>query len=334
MQVAYLHSFLEVNLKTITITNMFIVQYRKVFYTISAILIAGSIAAISFWGLSYGIDFKGGSSVEFQYSQSRPDIEVVKAQIDGLQFTPTLKGGYSLVPAGDRGFVLNLRTVTEAERVSLISAISSNVANPVEIKKFNSVGPTLGREAAIKSFVSIILVILCIVLFLTFAFRKVSQPVASWKYGVISIVALVHDVILPTGFFAVLNHFYHGYQVDTLFVTAILVILGFSVHDTIVVFDRVRENLRENHGAKNSKSFEEIVGSSISQTFVRSINTSLTTLLAILVVYLIGPEATKNFSLVLFVGILFGTYSSIFVGSNLLVTAEAWQKEAVSKSKK
>ena len=229
---------------------------------------------------------------------------------------------------------MNLRTVTEQERASLISVISSNVANKVEIKKFNSVGPTLGKEASIKALISIILVVLCIVIFLTFAFRKVSHPVASWKYGVISIVALSHDIIIPTGIFAILNHYYHGFEIDTLFVTAILVILGFSIHDTIVVFDRVRENLRNNHGIKNPKIFEEIVGSSISQTFIRSINTSLTTLLAISVVYLVGPAATKNFSLALLIGIFFGTYSSIFIGSNLLVTVEKWQQKAELKSKK
>ncbi len=313
---------------------MFIVKNRKIFYTFSIILVVASITALFVWGLSFGIDFKGGSSVAFQYKEARPSVEVVKTQIDSLSFEPTLKGSYSLVPTGDKGYVLNLRTVTEQERASLISVISSNVANAVEIKKFNSVGPTLGKEASVKALISIILVVLCIVLFLTFAFRKVSEPVSSWKYGVISIVALCHDIIIPTGIFAILNHFFHGYEVDTLFVTAILVILGFSIHDTIVVFDRVRENLRNNNGIRNPKNFEEIVGASISQTFVRSINTSLTTLLAILVVYLVGPLATKNFSLALLIGIFFGTYSSIFIGSNLLVTVEAWQKNALSKSKK
>jgi preprotein translocase subunit SecF len=313
---------------------MFIVKNRKIFYTFSVVLVIVSIASLFIWGLSFGIDFKGGSSVAFEYKDARPAIEVVKAQIDSLNFEPTINGSYSLVPSGDKSYVLNLRTVTEEERANLISAISSSTTNSVEIKKFNSVGPTLGKEAAIKSLVSIILVVLCIVIFLTFAFRKVSEPVASWKYGVISIVALSHDIIIPTGIFAILNHFSHGYEIDTLFVTAILVILGFSIHDTIVVFDRVRENLRNNSGIKNPQTFEQIVGSSISQTFIRSINTSLTTLLAILVVFLVGPVATRNFTLTLLIGIFFGTYSSIFIGSNLLVTVEGWQKKALAKLKK
>jgi preprotein translocase subunit SecF len=310
---------------------MFIVKHRRIFYTFSIILVLTALSALVFWGLTFGIDFKGGTSVEFSYSVSRPSIDVVQSEIDNLNFTPSIKGAYTLLPTGTNEYTLDLRTLTDEERSELTAALSANVANPVEIKQFNSVGPTLGQEAATKSMIAIILVILCIVLFLTFAFRKVSQPIASWKYGVISIVALCHDIIIPTGVFAILNHFYHGYQVDTLFVTAILVILGFSIHDTIVVFDRVRENLRNNNGIKNPKNFEEIVGASISQTFVRSINTSVSTLLAILVVYLVGPVATKNFALTLLVGIFFGTYSSIFIGSNLLVTVEKWQQNALAK---
>ncbi|MFA5764131.1 MAG: protein translocase subunit SecF [Candidatus Paceibacterota bacterium] len=310
---------------------MIIVKYRKIFYTLSIILVVASITAMAVWGFSLGIDFKGGSSVEFQYSDSRPSVDAVKQQIDSISLEPSVKDLYTLMPTGDKGYVLNLRTITEEERNILVGAISSSTMGQVEIKKFNSVGPTLGQEAARKSLMSIVLVILCIVLFLTFAFRKVSKPVSSWKYGIVSIIALCHDVIIPAGIFVALHHFFGGYEIDTLFVTAILVILGFSVHDTIVVFDRVRENLRNNHGLKNPKNFEEIVGESISQTFIRSINTSLTTLLAVLVVFLAGPIAIKNFSLALLIGIFFGTYSSIFIGSNLLVTIEKWQGKGESK---
>lgn len=316
---------------------MFIVNHRKIFYTFSGLLVLASLFAMFSWGFSFGIDFKGGSSVEFQYSGERPGIDAVKSQIDSLNFNPSIKGLYSLIPTGEKGYILNLRTVTEEERTTLTSLLTSNPSGTVdqsahaEIKKFNSVGPTLGAEAARKSLMAIILVIICIVLFLTFAFRKVSKPVSSWKYGVVSIIALCHDVIIPTGVFIFLNHYLGGYEIDTLFVTAILVILGFSIHDTIVVFDRVRENLRHDFGSKNSKSFDVIVGESITQTFIRSINTSATTLLAILVVYLIGPVATKNFSLTLLVGIFFGTYSSIFIGSNLLVTLEKRQVKKIGK---
>ncbi|TAK57569.1 protein translocase subunit SecF, partial [Patescibacteria group bacterium] len=179
-------------------------------------------------------------------------------------------------------------------------------------------------ESAKKSFASIAIVIIAIVLFIAFAFRKVSEPVSSWKYGIIAIVALVHDVIVPTGVFAILGHF-KGYEIDSLFVTALLVVLGFSVHDTIVVFDRVRENLKINRTYGKKQTFEQIVGNSISQTFTRSINTSLTVFLSLIVLYFVGGGATQHFTLALIIGIVAGTYSSIFLGSPLLVTIEKWQ---------
>ncbi len=168
-------------------------------------------------------------------------------------------------------------------------------------------------------------VVLMIVLFVTFAFRKVSKPVASWKYGLATIIALAHDVIIPTGAFVILGH-YLGFEIDLLFVTGLLAILGYSVHDTIVVFDRVRENLlNSNSGSK--EEFENVVGKSVQQTFGRSINTSLTIFITLLALFLFGSSATANFALLLLVGVIVGTYSSIFVASPLLVTFSRLQKK-------
>ena len=310
---------------------MFIVKHRKIFYAFSLTLVIASIAAFCVWGMSFSIDFTGGSSVQFQYANGRPDIATVESQINSLNFTPSIKGSYSLIPSGLDSYTLDLRTISDTERALLTGVLGSNASDTPTISQFSSIGPVLGAQAAQKSLMAIILVIICIVLFITFAFRKVSEPVSSWKYGFVSILALCHDMIIPTGVFIVLGHFLPGYQIDTLFVTAILVILGFSIHDTIVVFDRTRENLKNNSVGKNAKPFDEVVGASISQTFVRSINTSLTTLLAILVVYLVGPVATQHFALALLVGIFFGTYSSIFIGSNLLVTLQKMQEKKVGK---
>ncbi len=308
---------------------MFIVKYRKIFYSISIFFLIASFFSIFFFGLNLGIDFKGGSSLEFVYSNERPNIDSIKEKINSLDFSPSIKDTYKIVPVGEKGYNLNLRNITEDERSSLVSLISSETENEVEIKKFNSVGPILGKEAARKSLVSIILVILFIILYLTFAFRKVSEPVSSWKYGIISVLALIHDIIIPTGIFATLGYYFIGFEINTLFVTAILVILGFSVHDTIVVFDRIRENLKESRLDKKHTNFDEIVGMSISQTMTRSINTSITTLFAVLMVYLFGPASIKSFSLILIIGVLFGTYSSIFIASNLLITVEKFKKRSV-----
>lgn len=294
---------------------MFIVTHRKFFYTLSAILVAASLYSLFAWGLKPGIDFKGGSILEVEYATStRPTVESVRAKLDGLNF-----GEYSVRETGSAGYILRTQELSPEAHNSIVSALGQ-----VTEKRFDSVGPILGKEALEKSWMSIALVILAIVIFIAFAFRKVSKPVSSWKYGLIAVIALVHDIIIPAGVFAAMGRF-AGVEIDTLFVTALLVILGFSIHDTIVVFDRVRENLRT-HGDR--KSFEAIVGESVSQTFVRSVNTSLTTLIAIAVLYAVGPETTRHFSLALLVGIVAGTYSSIFLGSPLLVTVWKWQKKS------
>src|SRR3990167_3377099 len=299
---------------------MFVIKYRKIFYTLSALLIIASIVSIAIWGLNYGIDFKGGSIIEVEYTEGRPTQAELANKIEDLNL------GESIRPTGELGYIIRMRTTDQDEKSILTGALQS--FGTTTEKRFDSIGPVLGTEALRKSIVSIVLVILAIVLFIAFAFRKVSEPVSSWKYGFIAIIALLHDVIIPTGVFAVLGH-YAGYEIDTLFVTALLVILGFSVHDTIVVFDRVRENLKD-----SKKPFDELVGESISQTFTRSINTSLTTLLALVVLYFVGGEATHHFSLALIIGIVAGTYSSIFVGSPLLVTIWKWQNRRLGKGKK
>lgn len=295
---------------------MFVVTYRKLFYALSAILMIGSIIALSTWGLKFGIDFKGGAIIEVAYTDARPETAVVKESL-----APLSLGEYSVRTTGEKGFIIRTKAITPAEKTAIMDTLSKDGVKVTE-SRFDSIGPLLGAEAAKKALASIALVILCIVLYITFAFRAVSEPVSSWKYGLVAIFALVHDVLVPTGVFAVLGHF-QGVEVDTLFVTALLVILGFSIHDTIVVFDRVRENLR----ISRREDFATTVGTSINQTFTRSINTSLTVFIALLVMYFVGGESTRHFTLALLVGIVAGTYSSIFLGSPLLVTIEKWQNK-------
>lgn len=302
---------------------MWIIKHRKIFYTFSLILIAISVFSFAKFGLNYGIDFTGGTMIKISYNGERP------LQTDILKSISVIDSKASVRPIGENGFIIRMKPVDQVEKANLMEALSLNdqasstVAGQAVLENFDSIGPILGAEALRKALVSIILVIVGIVLFITFVFRKVSEPVSSWKYGMVAIVALVHDVIIPTGVFSILGH-YVGYEIDTLFVTAILVILGFSVHDTIVVFDRVRENLRLSSA---KKPFIEVVGESINQTIVRSINTSLITLISLLVLYFYGGSSTEHFALVLIIGIAAGTYSSIFVGSALLVTIEKWGKK-------
>ncbi|MEI7463315.1 MAG: protein translocase subunit SecF [Candidatus Taylorbacteria bacterium] len=311
---------------------MFVIKYRKIFYIASIILTVASLLSLSVWGLKPGIDFSGGSIIDISYTSDRPDQATVESALKLID--PAVSVRPSIGKDGEQKFVVRMKAIDQNEKGKVLEAlmIGENIASsgasttqPV-INSFDSIGPVLGAEALRKAYISILLVIIGIVLFITFAFRKVSEPVSSWKYGLTAIVALVHDVIIPAGVFSVLGH-YAGYEVDTLFVTALLVVLGFSVHDTIVVFDRVRENLKN---SSSNKQFSEIVGESISQTFTRSINTSMTTLLALVVLYILGGSSTEHFTLVLIVGIAVGTYSSIFIGSPLLVTLEKLQKKSKS----
>jgi preprotein translocase subunit SecF len=318
---------------------MWVINNRKLFYTFSGILVAISFLSLIFWGLKPGIDFTGGTLIEIQYPSGRPDQVALTSALSAVDPRASVR------PSGADEYIVRMKPIDQTEKATVLRALGAstasassttasttalamntpnpNMAGSGVIKSFDSIGPVLGAEALRKAYVSIILVIIGIVLFITFAFRKVSEPVSSWKYGLTAIIALIHDVIIPVGAFSILGHF-AGYEVDTLFVTALLVVLGFSVHDTIVVFDRVRENLKLS-GSK--MSFDEVVGTSISQTFTRSINTSLTTLIALVVLYILGGTATEHFALTLIIGIAAGTYSSIFIGSPLLVTLERWQKK-------
>ncbi len=301
---------------------MFIVRNRKWFYTLSAAIVAVALFAIVAFGLKLGIDFKGGSLIEVTYPSGRPTIDAVTEKLsEGGKFP-----GYSVRPTGSDGYILRAPTLDATGHSAAISALSNNGVWPTLEKRFDSIGPTIGKELRTKSSFAILFVILAIVCFIAFAFRKVSRPVASWKYGLIAVVALIHDVIVPTGAFALLGYFL-GTEVDTLFVTALLVVLGFSIHDTIVVFDRVRENLKVNSENNVRETFEDTVGKSVSQTLSRSINTSLTTVLSLLALYFLGSPTTRDFTLALIIGIVAGTYSSIFLASPLLVTVEARQRK-------
>jgi preprotein translocase subunit SecF len=300
---------------------MFIVNHRKLFFIISSLLVIGSIVSMFVFGLHFGIDFTGGSLLEVTFPAGRPTLSDANARLAPLNL-----GDYSLRPSGENNYVLRSRELTPVEKTQVESALSGGHPETIQEDQFDSVGPTVGASLKQKSFYAIGAVILCIVLFVTFAFRKVSLPVASWKYGLATIVALAHDVLIPAGVYVVFGHF-TGAEIDLLFVTALLAILGYSVHDTIVVFDRVREHLRVNNEYRTKEPFEETVGKSVRETFGRSINTSLTIFLVLSALYFLGSEATRNFSFILLVGVIVGTYSSIFIASPLLVTLEKRQKK-------
>lgn len=293
---------------------MFIVNHRKIWYMFSGLLVATSLFSIFYFGLKLSIDFTGGSLLEVEFREVRPDISMLQNKVDNLNF-----GGVFMQPSGEKGLLIKTRNLNENEHQNMVSLLSSLAV--LDKIRFDSIGPVIGKELLDKSIYAIIMVIVMIIFYIAFAFRKVStgktkegKGLSSFKYGLMAVVALIHDVTLPAGVFAILGH-YFGVEIDILFITAILTVLGFSVHDTIVVFDRIRENLKKGIG-----EFTETVGISLRQTMVRSINTSLTVLLVLLAIFFFGGETTKYFALALIIGVAIGTYSSIFLASPLLVT--------------
>lgn len=294
---------------------MNITKNLKYFFILPAVLSIAAIAALSVWGLHPGIDLSGGSLLQVSYPDGRPQVEAVQAVVENIGL-----GEVRVQPTGTNGFILRERALTPSEKVALTDALKT--LGSVKEEQFNSVGPVIGAELLRKAWIAIGLVILCTVLFIAFAFRGVSKPVASWKYGVVAILTLVHDILIPAGLFAYLGYSV-GAEVDALFIVALLTVLGISINDTIVIFDRIRENLAQNEKHAKKESFEETVGHSIRQTLARSINTSLTVIIMLVALFVLGPEVTKDFALTLIVGMIAGTYSSIFLAAPLLV---AWNK--------
>jgi preprotein translocase subunit SecF len=281
---------------------MFIINYKAFFVTVSAVLVALSLVLFGTLGLKQGIDFTGGTVVEASYGTHVPPVLdpalLKKFEVTAFQ----TEDGYKFVSQKDY-----------TEMTKALQVIANGQGAQYIEKSVNTVGPTLGTEMKHKAAIAITVVVLAILAFIAFSFRGVSHRVSSWKYGVIAMVTLVHDIVIAAGAYALMSHFY-GAEVDTLFVIALLTVMAVTISDKIVVFDRIRENL----GVSKNKTFDEIVGISLSQTIVRSINTSMTTVLSLLALYLFGPSATKYFSLTLMVGIIVGTYSSICVASPLL----------------
>ena len=301
---------------------MFVIKYRKIFFIFTGVIVISAIFSIIFFGLNFGSDFTGGAIIEISYEtadfekEKRLSKEALEERLRNLPI-----GGFSIRPTGDDSYILRTRNLTENERIDVMDALSFNGEKTVIQKRFNSIGPTIGSELRNKALVAIGIVIIAIVLFIAFVFRKVSKPISSWKYGIVAILALIHDILVPVGIFAFLGYMI-AVEIDILFVMALLAILGYSINDTIVVFDRVRENLRFNNENRIKEEFDITVGKSLNQTYMRSINTSLTTLFALLALFFVGSEATQNFALVLIIGIITGTYSSIFFATPLLITIQ------------
>lgn len=287
-------------------------RYRKIYYLFSGVLILASILAIFLYGFNLGIDFTGGSILEIEFKKERISNNEVEKILADLNL-----GNIIIQPTGEKGLILKIKHIDEETHQEILKKLGE-----VEERRFETIGPVIGKELKEKTKVFTILVLIAIIFYIAFAFRKASRPISSWQYGITAaLVAFFHDILIPLGIFSFLGKFYN-IQLTIPIVVGLLTILGYSVHDTIVVFDRIRENIIQRRGVL----FEEIVNSSLNQTVARSINTSLTSLMVLFAIFIFGGETLRYFSLVLILGISLGTYSSIFIASPILVTWLNWRK--------
>lgn len=296
---------------------MKIPKFRTISLTVSAVLAIGSIVAISTLGLRVGIDFKGGELMELRFKQAVSTDQIRNALEVGEKETKLPHA--TVAPASGDTVILRLASDEQAQAETIQAYLASKVGDNDQVR-FERVGPTVGKDLTQKAILGVILASLGIILYIAWAFRKVPKPTNSWQFGLTAIIALIHDLLITCGAFAILGATF-GFEVDSLFITALLTVMGFSVHDTIVTYDRIRENLLLNP----NQDFEETVNSSIRQTIVRSLNTSLTLLLMLTALLVVGGASIRPFISALTIGVFIGTYSSIFVASQLLVV---WQKLA------
>lgn len=308
----------------------------KIWFAISGTLIVISIISIIMFGLNLGIDFTGGSMMDVKFNDiQRPSQDEIKNL-----FSENNIDDIAIQAVGDNEYIIRMSDISEETHSTILDKLNekftpkdSNNADVqldsengsqielrtaktdiVEEKRFDSIGPIISQELKQKAIWAIIFVIIAIILYIAYVFRKVSKPVESWKYGISAIIALAHDIIIITGVFSLLGYFMNV-QIDAFFITALLTILGYSVNDTIITFDRIRENLHK----KTNLTFKDLINLSVNETITRSINTSFTTFIVLTSVFLFGGETVKYFVLALMMGIIIGTYSSIFVASPFLM---------------
>ena len=297
-----------------------IIKHYKFWFTVSGIILLLGVISLSVFHLRLGIDFRGGASIQIS-APNRPYVNKVNQVLskEGI-------GNFVVQQTGSNGVIIETAPIDQNKHDQIISDLKASVGNFTE-DSYTAIGPTIGSQLKTQAIYQLLLVSLGIILYIAYAFRKVTRPITSWKFGWAAIIALLHDLFVVIGIFSILGHFF-GIEIDSMFVTAILTVLGFSVHDTIVVFDRIRENLRVESG----KPIEDIVNHSINQTLVRSLNTSLTVLFVLFSMLLFGGTTIRYFVLALFIGIISGTYSSIFIASPLLVIWQKWQDRKLKRA--
>jgi preprotein translocase subunit SecF len=287
-----------------------IVQKRYFYFGLSLVVIVPGLLALILWGLPLAIDFTGGSLLQIQFNSGNyPESTKVLAVLSKYGYSDSL-----IQTSGEDIMIIRSREMDEVAKSQIVADISSESGSEVTVLRFDRVGPAVAREVATQAAIAVGVAALGIMAYITYAFRGVAHAI---RYGVAAIIAMLHDVLVVIGITAIFGHFL-GWEVDALFLTALLTVIGFSVHDTIVVFDRIRENVN----IHRRLPYETVVNHSIIQTLDRSINTSLTVMLTLLSMVLLGGDTIRHFTITLLIGIFSGTYSSIFNAAPILVVWE------------
>lgn len=294
---------------------------KKWWFILSTFLTLLGVAALLVWNLRIGLDFTGGTLLEVTSKDQPIEREAMKKELEAIGVNNIV-----LQQSGEEGLLIKSAFIDETKHGKVNELLTKL---NLEERRFENVGPTVGKDLTRKAIVAVIIASIAIILYVSYSFRGVPKPASSWRFGVTAVAALIHDIFITIGMFALLGHFF-GYEVDALFITALLTIMGFSVHDTIVVFDRLRENMRLSP-ISHPAQFEAVANDSLIQTLNRSLNTSLTVLLVLLSMAILGGESIRPFMIALIIGITIGTFSSIFMATPLLVV---WQNFAMrTKSK-
>ncbi len=288
-------------------------KYKWLYFAISLIVLIPGIFSLILYGLKPSIDFTGGSLLEIQISNSKDNLSSEKIMEVGKLSNIEVA---SVQASSDNSYIVRMKSIDKDQNEQFKNNLAS-VSGQIKELSFQTVGPVVGKELTQKAILAVVVASIAIIIYIAWSFRFVPKPYSSWKFGVSAVLALIHDAVLILGVFSILGHLY-GVEVDSLFVTAVLTIIGFSVHDTIVVFDRVRENLPK----MPKETFSDVVDFSLAETLVRSLNTSFTVILTLVALLLFGGESTKWFVLALLIGIISGTYSSIFNAAPLLALWE------------
>lgn len=295
------------------------IKYSKLWFAVTIVTVILSVAALATWGLKYGIDFTGGSLLELSFSQERPATASLQELLQKIGLQENI-----IQTSGSDRFIIRTTFLTEDNHQILFKQLRDSYeknGNQVREERLETIGASVSQQLRQRAVGAIIWVNVGIIIYVAYAFRKVSRPVASWKYGALAIIALTHDVLVVLGFFALLGRF-AGVEIETDFILALLTVLGFSVTDTIVVYDRIRENVTRHSAAE----FGEMINVALNETLMRSINTTLTVLLPLFALFYLGGASIHNFSLALIIGMASGAYSSIFIASPLLAFVERWQR--------